>query len=317
MSAMAYGLLPGQSIEQAADVIAGESEGARALPILPQRGVDSDALATTLAFIKELPVDLGPRGWVVQQRPQLATMRLRRRLRDDLDAIEAQWGEYSQLKLQICGPWTLLSAVELNNGHRILADPGASRDIAAMLVDATAQHIHALKQRFGAHEVVVHILEPAVHRLADGTIPGTSDFDVIAARSPKLLGEREHDFISQLRAHTEAKILLDVGSRPLMQMLNLAAPDALVFSPIAAWHWEHEQLDGLADWLGHGAIACTGSEDPRDRATAVLNLVRELGYSAETAAAAIMLDDPTASSDLLGASKVIAEAREASRMLQG
>ncbi|QAU52557.1 hypothetical protein [Corynebacterium pelargi] len=317
MSSMAYGLLPGQSIEQAADVIAGESEGPRALPILPQRGVYSDALASTLAFIQELPVDLGPRAWMIQQRPQLATMRLRRRLRDDLDLIQAQWGEYGELKLQICGPWTLISAVELSNGHRVLSDAGASHDISAMLVDATAEHIQGLKQRFAADHVVVHILEPAVHRLASGTMPGTSDFDVIAARSPKLLGEHEHGVIEQLRARTGAKVFLDLGTRPLMPMAQIAAADALVLSPTAALQWPHDQLDGLAAWLGRGALACTGSEDPRDRATGVLNLIRELGYPPETATQAIMLDDPQANTDLLGAAQSIAHAREASRMLQG
>ncbi|AZA11262.1 uroporphyrinogen decarboxylase/cobalamine-independent methonine synthase family protein [Corynebacterium gerontici] len=314
MSAAAFGLVPGTSMEAAANVIAGESAGIRAVPVLPQRGVTGDVVAHTLSWLPDLPVDIGPRAWRVCARPQNATRALYEQRATDLDALEAAWGSTPACKIQVCGPWTLASAVELSNGHRILSDPAATADLFAMYAQALEEYSAVLTQRFGVRKLKVHVLEPATRRIAEGSIPGTSQLDPIAAHSPKHMGERLHElFEAWNRAGME--MMLDQGSRPLIEVVQVAAPATLVLHQRSIAGFSHAELDRVGTWLGTGHLAHVGDGDERSQAKSVSGLMRTLGYSPAQATEALMMDDPQGASGLSAAARRIAAAREAAHIL--
>ena len=137
--AFALGPMPGTDLMQAADVVLSELPTPH-IPQLPARGVGSDLIGRTAALLP-LNLDIGPRSWRVTRRPQIATMRARDQFERDLDLLEELWaGKLAELKVQLVGPWTLAAQLEMANGHRMITDRGATREIAEALVYAAGEH---------------------------------------------------------------------------------------------------------------------------------------------------------------------------------
>lgn len=207
MRAYGVGVLPGTSVREAARMILGETGGLVHLPVLPQRGLDSHPVGRTAALLPGIPVDRGPRGWVL--RP--GNLRLSDRLRRDLDACEEEWaGAPEAVKVQVLGPWTLAASLETPRGHRAVTDPGALRDLTEALIEGIAQHAAEVSRRMGA-EVIVQVDEPWAARLAVGGVPGTHDFDRLTPVPPEELGARLHEVIEA----TGEEVLLNLcGQSP-------------------------------------------------------------------------------------------------------
>lgn len=173
----ALGPMPGTSLIDAAEVIAGEC-AILALPQLPDRGVGSDAVGRTAALLP-FNVEAGPRAWQLVGRPQLITRRVWDRLEEDLDQCEATWGtSVEAIKVQVMGPWSLSACLELSNGHRAITDRGAVRDIREGLEHGVAEHIADVQRRFEAH-VTVQVDEPLLGPVIRGELEGTTQWDSI------------------------------------------------------------------------------------------------------------------------------------------
>ena len=176
LSPTAFGLgpLPGTDLVQAADVVLSESPLPH-LPQLPDRGVGSDLIGRTAALL-EIPVAPGPRGWRVAARKRGLADQMDR----DLDLLEELWhGKVDVVKVQVVGPLTLASLVEMPNGHRMIIDPGAFRDLTEALLHACEEHRADVARRFGA--TVLQLDEPQLPAVMAGSLKGTTDFDTIRA----------------------------------------------------------------------------------------------------------------------------------------
>lgn len=89
------------------------------------------------------------------------------------------------MKVQAPGPLTLAAQVELANGHRVLTDPGAVRDLSASLAEGLAEHAAEVGKRLGAN-VVVQLDEPSLTAVLDGSIRGRACCTrCVRCRSPK------------------------------------------------------------------------------------------------------------------------------------
>ncbi|MEJ5928182.1 methionine synthase [Corynebacterium sp. H128] len=182
----ALGPLPGTSMREAAEVIAGECS-VLAIPQLPQRGVGSDAVGRTCGVLP-FNVDVSPRSWRLVNRPQLVTRRVWDRLEADLDTCEEVWGSsIDTVKVQVVGPWTLGAVLELPNGHRAITDRGAMRDIREGLAHGLADHVADVRNRFRA-EVLVQADEPLLGAVTSGGVTGITQWETIpAVPEPELL----------------------------------------------------------------------------------------------------------------------------------
>ena len=179
MTAFGLGPMPGTDLVQAADVVLSESPLPH-LPQLPARGFGSDLVGRTAALLP-LNLDIGPRSWRVTRRPQLATMRARDQFQRDLDVLEELWdGKVDEVKVQLVGPWTLAAQTEMANGHRMITDRGATRDIADALLHAVGEHRGDVEKRFGAR-TVLQLDEPSLAAVRNGTVKGATDYEEIPA----------------------------------------------------------------------------------------------------------------------------------------
>ena len=179
MTAFGLGPLPGTDLVQAADVVLSELPTPH-LPQLPARGVGSDLIGRTAALLP-LNLDIGPRSWRVSRRPQIATMRARDQFERDLDLLEELWaGKVTELKVQLVGPWTLAAQIEMANGHRMITDRGATRDIADAVLYAAGEHRRDVEKRFGV-STLLQLDEPVLGRVRRGKLKGTTDYEDIPA----------------------------------------------------------------------------------------------------------------------------------------
>ncbi len=174
MTAFGLGPLPGADLAQAADVVLSESPLPH-IPQLPERGVGSDAIGRTAALL-EIPIAPGPRGWRVAARKRADADRMAR----DLDALEVAWhGKTDTVKVQLVGPLTLAAEVEMPNGHRMITDDGALRDLTDALLEACAAHRRDVASRFGS--TVLQLDEPRLPEVTAGTLEGATDYETIRA----------------------------------------------------------------------------------------------------------------------------------------
>lgn len=178
-AATAVGSMPGTSALEAARIIAGELPDFLHVAELPARGPGADMIGRTgglLALVeRSLSLETTPLGWRVAGGLGRDARRAQSFLGEDLDAFEESAVDYAgPVKAQLVGPWTLAAAVELPGGERILRDPGAVRDIAEALAEATRLHVADLRRRFPkASAFVVQFDEPTLPAVLAGRI-GTS-----------------------------------------------------------------------------------------------------------------------------------------------
>jgi len=195
VTAFGLGPLPGTDLAAAADVVLSESPTPH-IPQLPARGVGSDAVGRTAALLP-LNLDIGPRSWRVTRRPQIATMRARDQFERDLDALEELWaGKVTELKVQLVGPWTLAAQLEMGNGHRMITDRGATRDIADALLHGVEEHRGDVEKRFGVR-TLLQLDEPMLGRVRRGAVTGATDYEEI----PAVPDERVLDVLGRFGAH--------------------------------------------------------------------------------------------------------------------
>ena len=173
-TAFGLGPLPGTDLAQAADVVLSESPLPH-VPQLPDRGVGSDLIGRSAAML-EIPVARGPRGWRVAARKRADADRMER----DLDRLEELWhGKIDTVKVQLAGPFTLAAEIEMANGHRMITDPGALRDLTDALLEVCVGHRRDVEKRFG--KSVLQLDEPRLPEVVAGTLEGATDFETIRA----------------------------------------------------------------------------------------------------------------------------------------
>lgn len=180
--ATGVGSLPGSEPLEWCRIIAGELPELPHVPELPQRGPGADMIGRALAILAEVSAEFAsettPDGWRLSGRLSGAPRVMRRAqswLREDLDAAEAVWGEFTgPLKLQVAGPLTLAAAVELPTGERLISDPTATSDMTDALAAATEALAADAARRFPRCALVLQLDEPYLPAVLDGRIKSQS-----------------------------------------------------------------------------------------------------------------------------------------------
>lgn len=256
------GPMPGTDLVKAADVVLSELPLPH-IPQLPARGIGFDAIGRTAALL-DIPVDPGPRGWRVAARKRGLTDNMAR----DLDVLEELWaGKVDRVKVQLVGPWTLAAAIEMPNGHRMITDAGAFRDVRDALQGAVGEHRGDVDKRLAP--TVLQLDEPLLTDIMRGTLPGAAEYERIAA-----VPEPEEAYAPYGEFLLNAPLLID-----------------------AAWQTTtlNAEKDALAGLLDRGARLAIPVTPPRevlqlfdelqiDPATAAIDIVAEAGDSMLTTA---------------------------------
>lgn len=174
------GPLAGTSMAAAGDMVISEFGDRLHLPQLPQRGLGSDAVGYTSALLESLSVDRGARRWQLKARPQRWSWFLRDLRARDADVLEEAWQHPGGvIKVQVMGPVSLASQIELAGGHRVLSDRSALFDLADALAVGIANFRADIARRFSA-TTVLQLDEPYLAHCVRGAIPGATDYHQIA-----------------------------------------------------------------------------------------------------------------------------------------
>ncbi len=301
-AATAIGSLPGTDPDEAAALVFGELPDLPHLPELPARGAGADLIGRSAALLVDLPVEIVPSAWRIAAHPGRDVRRARDFLAYDVDALEAHAGGYTgPLKVQAAGPWTLAAALELPNGHAVVTDRGAVRELIASLAEGLAGHVADVRARVPGAQVVVQLDEPSLPTVLAGHVRTPSGYGSVRAI--------EADVAEQgLRAVLEvaaagARVVHCCAADIPIALLRAAGADAISLDAALLTSAHNDALGEALDagcglWLG--VLPGTDADVTLDRARAPIErLWRELGFPLADLAAAVV---PTPACGLAGAS---------------
>ncbi|QGU07124.1 hypothetical protein COCCU_05900 [Corynebacterium occultum] len=278
MSAYGLGELPGTSVAEAADMILGETGDLVHLPQLPGRGLGSDAVGRTATLLEGIHVDRGPRSWIMSARPQIETRRSRDLVERDLEVCAEVWNmKANTIKVQVAGPWMLAAQIEMSNGHKVITDRGAMRDLTDSLIAGIRAHLahvahsldvlaspQALYSELVDPVVVLQIDEPLLPKINAGKILGTTEFENIPAVAENDIAERLNQVIESVRGGGVSSVLLNqTGYSPLWEVARESGADTVQLSLDLVRGNEH--LDGFGRAISEGVRLGLGITNPGDQ----------------------------------------------------
>ena len=171
------GSWPGTDMADAIAIAFAECPDLPYLPELPARGPHTGLVGRSTALLAGLALDLQPAGWRLTDASSREHRAARAVLRSDLDLLEELAQGYAgPFKLSAAGPWTLAAQLERPRGDRVLADPGARRDVAQSLAEGLAVLVGELQRRLPDLRLLVQLDEPLLPAVLAGSVPTASGF---------------------------------------------------------------------------------------------------------------------------------------------
>jgi hypothetical protein len=305
-------------------VVVGELPGFPYLPELPARGPGADLTGRTAALLVDMPVEVTPRGWRLAERSGRDVARARSMLSADLDVLEEQLQGYTgPVKIQLCGPWTLASTLELTRTMNVaLADPGAVADLAGSLAEGAAAHAADVAKRVPGARLVVQFDEPALPAVARGEVPTASGISRLPAVEEDTLRERLSQIIASINGYT---IVHCCATTAPFGIIRAAGAGAVSFDLSQLRRGEEDAVGEAAEagmGLLVGAVPAVSAEDggtAKDRgaeaAQRVVRLWRGLGLPPDVAQVVITPGCGLAGATPGWARAALARCREAAAML--
>ena len=245
-SATGVGSMPGTDPAETARVIFGELPDLPHLAELPDRGPGADLTGRTAALLIELPVDMTTGRWRFTDRPGRDVRRAQTMLAHDLDALEeAADGYQGQLKIQVCGPWTLAATIELaRSQNAALADRSAVADLTNSLAEGVAGHVAEVRRRVPGAQLLLQLDEPALPAVIEGSLPTASGF----GRLPAIDGpDIETGLRTVLQAAQAPALIHCCGMSVPFGMMKTAGADAVGFDLSQLRRGEEETLAELVE----------------------------------------------------------------------
>jgi hypothetical protein len=192
------------------------------LPELPARGPGATMIGRGVALLGlagHLHADVQPSGWRLVDRPGMDERRAIDLLDRDLDTLEEVADGWSgPVKLALLGPLTAAAGLELSRGEAVLADHGASRDLAEAIADTAASLVAQVRRRVPRAQVLVQVDEPSLPAVRAGQVPTASGFGRLRSVDEATALERLGGVLQAIR---------DAGAYPLVHCCARSAPIGL------------------------------------------------------------------------------------------
>lgn len=243
-------------------------DGLPFLAELPARGPGADMVGRTAAQLPDLTVDLQPSGWRLAGGRGRDSARGAAYLREDLDELaQAYDGFTGELKLSLCGPWTLAANVALPRGEKALSDPGACRDLRQALSAAAAEHVARVQSLVPDARLILQWDEPALTAVLDGAVPTDSGFSRLRAADPQRVREALTEVTQAVAGAVQETVLHTcAAAAPVRLLADVPGLGiALDTSLLGGRQWEQlaELIEGgRPPWLGL-IPTDTAVKDPR------------------------------------------------------
>ena len=171
------GSLPGTDFPAALRMTFDKVPGLPYLPELPARGPWAGLIGRGLGLPSGLSAELSAGEWRLGDAPGVDQRRARATLRDDLDRLEeVAQGYAGSFRVAVTGPWTLAAATGVAHTGRVLADPGARRDLAQSVAEGVGELLADLHRRLPGLDLVLQVDEPSLPAVAAGAVPTPGGF---------------------------------------------------------------------------------------------------------------------------------------------
>lgn len=288
--------MPGDDPAEAVRTVFGELPDLPYLPELPGRGLGADMIGRGAALLVDLPVDVQPSGWRLVDRSGRDHRRATDWVDRDLDTLEElSQGYEGALKLQVTGPWTLAAAIELHYGDKVVADPGAVRDLTQSLAEGVRLQVADVRRRLPGARVVLQVDEPSLPQVLSGRVPTASGFGTLAAVEAPVVQDGLAAVLAGAReggaVHT---VVHCCARRPPLDLFLAAGAGSLSFD-LAVLGTAYDEELGTAVEAGTvlwpGVVPATDTELPplRDTLDAVRGLWHRLGFAPGLLAAGVVV----------------------------
>lgn len=237
------------------------------LPELPGRGPGADIIGRAAGLLVGLTVDLQLGRWRLVDRPGRDAERTASLWREDLDEAAAAYADYSgDLKLQVCGPWTLAASLLLSRGEPVLSDPGAVRDLLASYTEGVGEHLEAVSRLIPGARFVLQLDEPSLPAVLEGGLRTASGLNRLAVVDPSIAAQ---GLRSVLAVHDGPTVVHCCHDRIPLPLLRTVGAGAIALDVRAATpaRWEGLAV-ALEAGLGiyAGILAADGSDSAQDAA---------------------------------------------------
>lgn len=337
-AATGLGPMPGTDPAEAAVMIAGELPELPFLAELPERGVGADAVGRAIGLLVDIHAEVVPSGWRITSGPTREVARAKDFLAWDLDALEEHYAGAPQVKIQVCGPWTVAARTEVMSGNRIITDAGAVRDLAESLAEGLAAHVTQVRRRLPGTQVLLQIDEPALRDVVEGNLRTASGFGTVRAigrqRAEELLRSFTERFADvPLIGTSTAGAAADLGALKMLREIGCIAL-AVDLTTVAA---DTRSLDFLGEGIDSGLVVLAGvipvvepapvdgppdrrrSADPTtaERARPLTEPMAKLGFPAEVVARQVVVTPSGSLAEVAPdrARRVVGLCRDVARML--
>jgi methionine synthase II (cobalamin-independent) len=260
------------------------------LPELPARGAYAQLVGRSTAFLAGLAVDLQPAGWRLTDASSRDHRLAVSTLRADLDTLEEHaQGYQGTVKLSVAGPWTLAATMERPRGDRVLADPGARRDVNQSLAEGIAQLVAELARRLPDIEPLIQLDEPMLPAVLAGSIPNASGLSRHRAIEPSEVSGAISYALHRLAPTPVAVHCCAAG--PPIELLRSAGVSGVLLDidqlTGAEWDVVGASLEaGL--WIGMGALPTDRTLGPDQVARRVLDPLCDLSLEPLVAAGIVI-----------------------------
>lgn len=307
----------------AQDVLLAENGGL----VLWQQSLPTELFASLLLPVSR--VQLGPRGLQVASTDDLELARLRRQLGEQQALQQEMCASAPAVCLRVVDPFSLVTILELKNGHRALTDHGAVVDIFAEyqagILDFLAQIRAAAEQ-----PVAVQVDSRHLDAVISGRVPGTHQFDQLRALPAPDVSQQLLEFFGGWEGQAQKIIWNVAGTTPAFSVLpaltKLSCPVQLLLQPEQAATSAAKDAVGAALAAGMDLALANialdseideGLDVPRQAAIAAARFTDELGLPRQQLhTASVVAANRVDQLPLVQAGKVLAVSRVASMMLQ-
>lgn len=185
--ATGVGSWPGSDPVDALRIVLDELPDLPHLPELPARGPGSETIGRAAGLLVDMPVELRPSGWRLSDHSGRDRRHAVEYMSRDLDALQVlTLGYEGPFKIQVSGPLTLASQVEVPTGNKAVSDPGAVRDLTESLGEGLAAHVAEVRRRLPGGRLIVQIDEPMLPDVLAGKVPTASGFGTLPAMEEEL-----------------------------------------------------------------------------------------------------------------------------------
>ena len=214
-----FGMWPGTDVREAQAVVVGDltsvPDGLDGMPFtvsLPARGPWADPVGVGASLLLDLPVELGIHGWMLSDRPGRDLSRAHALAREDLDALAvAAYGYSGALVVPIIGPISLAAQLYLARGDRVLADPGALRELAESLGAGINAHVERIRGAVPGAQVTVLLRERLLAQAMAGVVPSFSGRASLRSIPAPVAAERLRTVLAGVRTVEGVHGVVDVG----------------------------------------------------------------------------------------------------------